>query len=177
MAFGFPIVEQSKESSDPLQNILGTDFLLFKWNDLTDKEDPIGRGTFGSVFVANRQGSSKKIVVKKILSKDHYEQCLFLKEAKILRSINNEHVRLKAACVNPCAIMLEYVCFDFTPFGVSEIVHSLEDFLLFIERKGIVHKFSLQHKIVEDVSRGVAHLHKQGIVHRDIKPANVLVSN
>lgn len=92
MAFGFPIVEQSKESSDPLQNILGTDFPLFKWNDLTDKEDPIGRGTFGSVFVANRQGSSKKIVVKKILSKDHYEQCLFLKEAKILRSINNEHV-------------------------------------------------------------------------------------
>lgn len=73
--------------------------------------------------------------------------------------------------------MLEYVCFDFTPFGVSEIVHSLEDFLLFIERKGIVHKFPLQHKIVEDVSRGVAHLHKQGIVHRDIKPANVLVSN
>ena len=33
---------------------LGPDFPVFNWSELLEKEDPIGRGTFGSVFVAKR---------------------------------------------------------------------------------------------------------------------------
>ena len=102
-----------------------------------------------------------------------------MKEATILRGIKNEHVvRLKAACVDPCAIMLEYVYFDFAPFGGSERVSSLDDFLLLTESRGLIQQFPQFHyRIAEDSARGLAYLHNLGIVHRDIKPANVLVSN
>ena len=73
--------------------------------------------------------------------------------------------------------MLEYLYFDFAPFGASEKVSSLEDFLLFTESSGILEQFSFQQKIAVDSSRVLAHLHHLGIVHRDIKPANILVSN
>ena len=115
MAFKLPSLEKSKPN--PLPSVLGDNFPLFSWNELFEKEDPIGRGSFGSVFVAKR-GNQKgeKVVVKKLLNEENYEQRLFLKEASILQKIKHDHVvQLIAACVKPCAIMLEYVYFDFEP--------------------------------------------------------------
>ena len=42
---------------------------LFQWGNFWEKEDPIGRGTFGLVFVA-RNGHGEKVVIKKLLSED-----------------------------------------------------------------------------------------------------------
>ena len=53
------------------------------------KEEAIGRGSFGLVFVARANG--EKVVVKKLLSEDEQEQRLFLKEAKILHGITSKH--------------------------------------------------------------------------------------
>ncbi|KAJ7377210.1 hypothetical protein OS493_030410 [Desmophyllum pertusum] len=50
-------------------------------NLLQDKEDAIGRGSFGLVFVA--RAKEEKVVIKKLLSDDDQEMRLFLKEAKI----------------------------------------------------------------------------------------------
>ena len=178
MSFKLPCLKPST-ATGTLRSLLGADVPLFTWSELSEKEDPIVQGTFGSVFVAKTgDRDDQKVVVKKILSKDNYEQRLFLKEARILMGIEHRHVvRMKAACVDPCAIMLEYLYFDFAPFGASDKVSSLEDFLLFTESSGILEQFSFQQKIALDSSRGLAHLHHLGIVHRDIKPANILVSN
>ena len=73
--------------------------------------------------------------------------------------------------------MLEYVYFDFEPFGRSGRVSSLDEFLGFVESREVGDKFPFQYEIAEDMCRGLAHLHELGIVHCDIKPANVLVSN
>ena len=55
---------------------------------------------------------------------------VFLKEAKILHGIKSEdNVKFKAVCMEPCAMMLEYLFFDFAPFGGSEYVSSLDQFL------------------------------------------------
>ena len=74
--------------------------------------------------------NSEKVLINKQLGEDEKEKRLFLKEAKILHGIKSEdNVKFKAVCMEPCAMMLEYLFFDFAPFGGSEIVSSLDQFL------------------------------------------------
>ena len=49
----------------------------------------------------------------------------------MLHSLQHENVSFKAFCQRPRAIMLEYVCFEFSPFGddIDRKVHSLREFL------------------------------------------------
>ena len=64
------------------------------------------------------ENNSEKVVIKKLLGEDKKEKRLFLKEAKILHGIRSEHiVRFQAVCMEPCAMMLKYLFFDFAPFG------------------------------------------------------------
>jgi len=39
-------------------------------------------------------------------------------------------VEFKRVCFAPCALMMEYLCFSFSPFGNDTSVGSLQDFLL-----------------------------------------------
>ena len=101
---------------------------LFAWEQLRDKEEAIGRGSCDLVFVA--RNNFQKVVIKKLLGEDEKEKSLFLKEAKILHVIKSEHkVKFKAVCMELFATMLEYLFFDFAPFGGSEVVSSLDQFL------------------------------------------------
>ena len=87
----------------------------YSHEQLRDKEEAIGRGSYGLVFVA--RNNSEKVVIKKLLGEDEKEKRLFLKEAKILHGNKSEHiVRFQAVCMEPCAMMLEYLFFDFAPF-------------------------------------------------------------
>lgn len=96
---------------------------VFSWDELSDKEE-IGRGSFGSVFTAKRRGG-EVVVVKKLLREHEREKRLFLKEARILNNVSSQHiVQLKAVCATPVAMMLEYLYFDFEPFGIKRRVSS-----------------------------------------------------
>ena len=109
MTFKLPSLK-GKSNAD--KSLVSHGLPLFQWGDLQEKEEPIGRGSFGLVFVA-RNGHGEKVVIKKLLSEDNQEKCLFIKEAKILHGIDSEHiVKFKAACMEPCAIMLGYLFFD-----------------------------------------------------------------
>ena len=74
-------------------------------------------------------------------------------------------------------MMLEYLFFDFAPFGGSEIVSSLDRLLQHLHMNEAIDQFPLQEKIALETVAGFAYLHDLGIVHGDIKPANVLASN
>ena len=63
---------------------------LFQWGNLREKEDPIGRGTFGLVFVA-RNGHGEKVVIKKLLSED--DVAYFLKHFLINFSARRRNLR------------------------------------------------------------------------------------
>lgn len=47
-------------------------------------------------------------------------------------------VKLKRVCFTRCAIMMEYLCFNFQPFGDNTTVSSLQDFLLCINDQDCV---------------------------------------
>ena len=177
MAFKFPSLKRKK--GEHLSPVI-KDLPSFDWSNLTDKEE-IGRGSFGSVFVAKYGLTSENgglVVIKKLLGTEEEDKRLFLKEAKILYGLQNKNVvQFKAICPKPTAIMLEYLCFDFALFGIQESVCSLDDFLTFIDARDAFEQFPFQNKIAQDVSSGITYLHDQGIAHRDLKPANVLVSN
>ena len=76
-----------------------------------------------------------------------------------------------------CAMILENLFFDFTPFGGSAIIVSSRDrHLQHLHMKKAIEQFPFQEKIALETAAGLAHLHEFGIV-QVIKPANVLVSN
>ena len=105
MAFKLPFLK-GKCNSDGSLDCHGLP--LFAWKQLRDKEEAIGRGSYGLVFVA--RNNSEKVVIKKLLGEDEKEKRLFLKEAKILLGIKSEHIaRFQAVCMDPCSMMLEKV--------------------------------------------------------------------
>ena len=149
----------------------------FKFETLMNK-DVIGRGAFGLVYKAKYDGET--VVVKKLLGESLDDENGFKKEAKLLSSISHENIVLfKGFCSSPYAIMMEYLCFEFSPFELSKEVSNLTDFLNYMDKiDGFGYfedKFSL--KIGQEISEGLAYLHSKEIAHRDLKAKNILVSN
>lgn len=182
MSLNLPRLSKSTVSYQSLTAGLQT----FLWKDLTNISE-IGKGSFGSVFSAsfyNKHTSTpENVVVKKLLSSSRKEEKQrFFKEARLLHSLDHENVVcFKMVCIEPPAIMMEFVLFDFKPFCAEEEkqVHNLEDFLGFLDETDATEAFSpdLYRKIALDVANGLQYLHASNVYHRDLKTSNVLVSN
>ena len=78
MAFKLPFLK-GKCNSDGSLDCHGLP--LFEWKQLRDKEEAIGRGSYGLVFVA--RNNSEKVVIEKLLGEDEKEKRLFLKEENL----------------------------------------------------------------------------------------------
>ena len=148
-------------------------------------KDRIGQGSFGEVFTTDfsftGEHAAETVVVKKVLGVlDGEEKKLFLKEVALLNQLNHPNVvNLKAVCYRPCAFMMEYVYFSFSPFGRDPSrVSSLGDLLLHIDAEYRCNGFEqLITSAAGEIVRGLSYLHGNGVAHRDLKPANILVSN
>ena len=147
-------------------------------------KERIGHGSFGEVYTTEfkeaRQLSKRTVVIKKaIQALDEDERKLFLKEVALLHDLKHDNVvKLKGVCYKPCALMLEYLCFSFIPFGENARVSSLADLLLHADAEYNFEGFEdLVVFAAKDILRGLRYLHANGVAHRDLKPANVLVSN
>ena len=69
-----------------------------------------------------------------MLSDDVLDKKTFIKEARILQRLEHPNiVDFKGICNNPFALVLEYVYFDFKPFGVEQKVSSLAQFLCVLQ--------------------------------------------
>ena len=143
----------------------------------------IGQGSFSNVFTAMFKAPGSKetetVVVKKMINVlDQKERKLFSKEVAILHGLNHTNVvKFKAVCYKPQAMMLEYICFDFKPFGQDIRVSTLSDFLLKVDDANCEGNHDLVNYAAKEIIQGLAYLHSNGIVHRDLKSANMLVSN
>ena len=108
------------------------------------------------------------------------EENCFLKEANLMHSINHDNVvRFKAFSTYPCAIMMEFLCFDFSHFEISKSVSNLVELLNYLDKIDGFGCFEKNFviKMGYEISKRLEHLHSQGIAHRDLKAKNILVSN
>lgn len=171
MAFKLPTLSDVQCALPPC------DLQSFDYSKI-DNQKLIGHGGFGIVYKATHEG--RIVVVKKVASESLRDEKLFLKEAKLISSLNHGNVvGFLGFCRLPCAIMLEYAAFDFEPFGHSKIITNLGDFLNYIDRIDGFKNFDdkLHSKIFSDIAHGLAYLHSKDTAHRDLKSRNVLVSN
>ena len=123
------------------------------------------------------------MVVKRFFGEGNSPLKNIAKEAKMLESICHPNItQFIGVCSKPVAIMMDYECFDFSPFGLN---HQISNLLKFLNTLGHIegqteafeHFLPVFPKAAKDVAKGLCFLHSNDIVHRDLKPRNVLVSN
>ena len=111
---------------------------LYDFQLLTNKEE-MGKGNYGAVFTADWPGNgaerpAEKLAVKKMLGENILDEKNFVKEARIIQNLKHPNIiQFKGICSNPFALILEYVYFNFKPFGIETKVSSLADFLSTLE--------------------------------------------
>ena len=145
----------------------------FSWNSIMIKEE-LGSGRFGSVYLADFKvsGEQRSVVIKTLKGECAESKRHFQKEAGILNSVKGHRniARCLRFCQEPQAIMMEYSCFDFGPFGVEKKVFMLEDFVHFVDDKFDFSLFADVLVVCErDVVTGLEVLHRSRISHRDEK--------
>ena len=149
----------------------------FDFEELKNVEH-IAHGGYGIVYKASHKNDT--VVVKKVAGESAEDEDMFVKEAKLIHSCRHENiVSFLGFSRLPCSIMLEYLYFDFSPFGNSKVISNLGDLLNYMDRIDGFENFNgqLHGKISRDIAEGLLYLHGKDTAHRDLKPKNILVSN
>ena len=131
------------------------------------------------MFTAEFPTSGEKVAVKKFIGHEHTDERILIKEAKLLNSLQHKNiVGFKGVCIDQYALLLEFVQFDFNPFGIDLKVNSLAVRLRQFDKTDCANiAVKVFMRAAEDVALGLQYLHQKGLAHRDLKPSNVLVSN
>ncbi len=129
-------------------------------------ESKLGQGGMGTVYRAVDLATQQSVAIKFLrIEGQNIAQAVrrFRKEARVLASIQNDFVTR----------LIEVGEIDGHHFLVMELFEGT-NLKAWLQQHGpFVESSAL--RIVADVARGLADVHRQGIVHRDLKPDNILV--
>lgn len=129
---------------------------------------PLGRGKFGSVYLA-REKSSKFLVALKVLQKKQLTQKLVLhqlrREIEIQMHLRHRHI----------ARMYAYFFDDSRIYLVIQYANGGEMYKHLQKNRRFKEPEASQY--VRQVMEALYYLHKKNIIHRDIKPENILLHN
>ncbi len=174
------LVSQTEDFSTTSPTLEVEGLPCFHFADFINK-DEIAQGGFSTIFTAEIPSCHQKVVVKKLFGAGDEEETRrkMLKEAKLLNNLVHRNiVEFKGVCDDEYALLLEYVYFDFKPFGLRAKVNCLADLLLHLDKNSCANiDKQVFYQAASDVVSGLQYLHESGITHRDLKPANILVSN
>jgi len=132
----------------------------------------VGRGSFGSVYLAKAVETGETVAIKKVLQDRRFKN----RELQIMR--------LLAQHPHPYIVMLKH---HFISKGSKEGDVYLNLVLDYIPETihSVVKHYNRMHELVPifsvklymyQLARALAHIHGLGICHRDIKPQNLLVN-
>ena len=109
---------------------------------------------------ANYVPDKKTVVVKRFFGEGESNLKVIAKEAKMFQDLRHPKVaEFVAVCPKPVAIMMEYECFDFLPFGLDVQVSDLCDLLHCLDRLKAVaafeHFLPVFPKAAIDIAEGI----------------------
>jgi serine/threonine-protein kinase PpkA len=124
---------------------------------------PIGQGGQAMVYLAEREHDGLRVALKvldKRLRADPIFRERFVREYKLLASLDNEHVA--RIYDQGFAGDQAYIAMEFLPSGtLASRIH-----------EGLTTRAAL--RVGQQIARALAAIHDKGIVHRDLKPSNIL---
>jgi serine/threonine-protein kinase PpkA len=124
---------------------------------------PIGQGGQAMVYLAEREHDGLRVALKvldKRLRADPIFRERFVREYKLLSSLNNEHVA--RIYDQGFAGDQAYIAMEFLPTGtLASRIH-----------EGLSTRAAL--RLTLQIARALDTIHTAGIVHRDLKPSNIL---
>lgn len=134
--------------------------------------DELGRGSMGTVFLAEDVLLKRQVAVKFLLPElAHSSECAvrFKREAIAMASIRNENV----------AQIYSYGEDRGTPYFVMEYLEgqTVEHLIDAYNRRGYFVPLSDVVDIMIQVLSGVSAIHRADAVHRDIKPGNIMITS
>lgn len=146
--------------------------------ELTTTE--LGKGQFGTVYIANNLKEDKQYAAKIINTDgkfDGFEQMLLLRESLILHKLDHPSiVKFKGinfkSFIDPTklepAIITEYLKNGSLKENLNKERHSIADPNWNPTKKYIS---------LLGIANALRYLHKKGVVHRDLKPENILIDS
>lgn len=141
-----------------------------------EKIEKVGEGTYGKVYKARDKNTGHLVALKKTRLEMEEEgvPSTTLREISLLQMLSESNHIVKLLCVEhleennkPCL----YLVFEYLSTDLKK----------FMDRTGKGPANPLPTDLVKSfmyqLIKGVAHMHKHGVMHRDLKPQNLLVDD
>ena len=133
--------------------------------------NPIGKGSYGKIYLVQNIYDDSKYALKKILCHDLKEIKLIQNRLELIYSKKHENIMK--------IIGVEYKCLDITTYSLYILMElALSDWNDEIKRRFKVKEYYTENEIINilnQIIKPLIYLENEGIAHRDIKPQNILI--
>uniref|UniRef100_A0A673GGW2 LIM domain kinase 2 n=1 Tax=Sinocyclocheilus rhinocerous TaxID=307959 RepID=A0A673GGW2_9TELE len=157
-----PILTRDIGRSESLRSTSSCSHRIFRPCDLIHGEI-LGKGFFGQAIKVTHKATGEVMVMKELIRCDEETQKTFLKEVKVMRSLDHPHV-LKFIGVLYKDKRLNLIT-EFIEGG------TLKDFI----RDTDSFPWEQRVSFAKSIASGMAYLHSMSIIHRDLNSHNCLV--